>query len=71
MPPPRRLHELPPAIDHREYLVNSHVEMVLNCGGGEMEGLVAALDGIVKLLAVNLEALPVLAIVIGLALIHI
>ncbi|MFG6302551.1 hypothetical protein ACGLFO_03240 [Corynebacterium hesseae] len=45
--------------------MNRDVKVMLNCGGGEVEGPVAALDGVVKLLAVDLETLPVLAFVVG------
>ena len=47
--------------------MHSDVEVVLNRGGGEVEGPVAALDGVVKLLAVDFETLPVLAFVVGIA----
>lgn len=65
MPLPRRRNQLAPPFYDREDLVNRDVEVVLNCGGGEVEGPVAALDGVVKLLAVDLETLPVLALVVG------
>ena len=67
VPLPRWLQSVAFTVDYREDLANSYVEVVLDCGGGEVEGFVASLDGVVKLLAVNFEALPVLALVVGVA----
>ena len=67
VPLPRWRNELAPPFYDREDLVNRDVEVVLNRGGGEVEGQLAALDGVVKLLAVDFETLPVLAFVIGIA----
>ena len=67
VPLPRWLHNVVFTMDYREDLANSYVEVVLDCGGGEVEGFVASLDGVVKLLAVNFELLPVLALMVGVA----
>lgn len=39
VPLPRWLHNIAFAVDYREDLANSYVEVVLDCGGGEVEGL--------------------------------
>ena len=67
VPLPRWLHNVAFSMDYREDLANSCVEVVLDCGGGEVEGFVASVDGVVQLLAVNFEPLPVLALVVGVA----
>ena len=67
VPLPGRGDELAPPFDNCEDLVNSDVKVVLNRGGGEVEGPIAALDGVVQLLAVDFETLSVLAFVIGVA----
>lgn len=67
VPLPGWVYELALPPHNGEYLVDGHIEVVLNRGGGEVEGLVTSLDGVVKLLAVNLEPLPVLAVVVGVA----
>ena len=67
VPLPRWVYMLALPPNNGEYLVYGYVEVVLDCGGGEVEGFVASLDGVVKLLAVNLEPLPVLAVVVGVA----
>ena len=67
VPLPRWLHNVVFTVDYCEDLANSYVEVVLDCGGGEVEGFVASVDGVVKLLAVNFEPLPVLALVVGVA----
>ena len=67
MPLPRWLHSVAFTVDYREDLVNSYVEVVLDCGGGEVEGFVASLAGGVPLLAVNFDPLPVIALMVGVA----